>query len=580
MYGDKKKRKNKTNLISLRKQIMGIIFWFCVILAVVWIVGMMVSIQSYQKKQEEERMLALQEYAEKLDDSIMQLNDAVGNIFMSNNSFIALNQYKNASEEVEYTYDLLNLLNIQVGSNKNISGLFIYYSNLEKVIYCVNENMSFQAKEILKNTGKNVGDDITFAMPSNKNMVYVTNADGEFYYNVYMKKTKAAIAGCISLGSGIMENGENGAAYAVVYKNKAYVTKGEQLELSAVDVEKLQQGKNRLSDCIVYMQPLGSVDMAAVEILPITVWLFISPLHMVMCGIGIISILLALKINRLIAFELLRPLEDMNQALTQLKARDWKVQFEIPNRIEEIENVRSAVKVMLEEIEQYKIKVYEEQLEKQEIELQYLRLQLAPHFYTNCLKNAYYMLMLKEYENVEKYLLCLSTHLRYLLQKNVMNVTLREERDFVLNYIELQKLMTEKEISMHIQIDEKTLNVEVPLLLLQTFVENSIKYGWKNEQNKLILSVRVRQRKFENGECLDIHIGDNGAGYPEKVLKELNGTEVSKEQKFGVGIINLQHRMKLQYGGNVSWYFDNEDGAISDLLIPINGGTKDEGIID
>ena len=268
---------------------------------------------------------------------------------------------------------------------------------------------------------------------------------------------------------------------------------------------------------------------------------------------------------------MIRPLEDMNNALSKIQAGEWEVHFDAVNRVEEIENVRNAVQVMLKEIEDYKIKSYEEQLGKQETELQYLRLQLAPHFYTNCLKNAYYMLMLKEYENVERYLLCLSTHLRYLLQKNIKQVELSKERDFVLNYIELQKLMTEKNLTLDMQIEESALDVEVPILLLQTFVENSIKYGRETEQNDLKIQIRIRRRTLDFGDCLDISISDNGHGYPDEVLSELNRKEVSQEQKFGVGVINLQHRMKIIYGENVSWYFSNSGGACSDLIVPVHG---------
>ena len=67
--------------------------------------------------------------------------------------------------------------------------------------------------------------------------------------------------------------------------------------------------------------------------------------------------------------------------------------------------MRQTVRIMLKEIEQYKIRSYEEKLEKSKkcTASVFIQLQLAPHFYTNCLKNAYYMLMMKEYENAEEF---------------------------------------------------------------------------------------------------------------------------------------------------------------------------------
>lgn len=568
----KTKRINgETKLISLRKQICGLIFWLCMIIAIVWFIGLIANIRSFQNLQDEKRMAALKEYADALDNSIVLTSDVVGNIFMTNVTFDRLSQYKNASEEVECIHDLLSLLQIQININPNLSAMFIYYGNMERVLYYLNENVSFDVKEKLKKAGKIIGNSDSIASAVNAHWTYVAATEEGIFYNVFLKKKKAAIAGCVSMGTGLPVEKEAGATYGVVYKNELYKTFGTDKELTAAEMDSLYPGRNRIRDTIVYVQKLEKTDMAVVEILTISPWLYINAGHIILCLFGLACIFLAIKINQLVAFEITRPLEDMNNALSKIRTGVWEVHFDVPNRIEEIESVRNAVYTMVKEIEQYKIKSYEEQLEKQETELQYLRLQLAPHFYTNCLKNAYYMLMLKEYENVERYLLCLSAHLRYLLQKNVKMVELNEEKEFVLNYIELQKQMTEKSYTLDMQIDEAALEVEVPILLLQTFVENSIKYGRGTEQTDLRIQIRIRCKILEFGDCLDIKICDNGHGYPEKILSELNRGEMSQEGKFGVGIINLQHRMKIHYGENVSWYFSNSGGACSNLIIPVKG---------
>ena len=132
--------------------------------------------------------------------------------------------------------------------------------------------------------------------------------------------------------------------------------------------------------------------------------------------------------------------------------------------------------------------------------------------------------------------------------------------------------MTEKKLTLDMMVDEGTLDTKVPILFLQIFVENSIKYGRETEQTDLKIQIRIRCRKMEFGNCLDVNISDNGHGYPEEVLHELNQGGISQEQKFGVGIINLQHRMRICCGDRTSWYFYNANGACSDLIIPISGG--------
>ena len=259
----------------------------------------------------------------------------------------------------------------------------------------------------------------------------------------------------------------------------------------------------------------------------------------------------------------------MNKTMQQIGVGEWEINFAVPNRIQEIENVRQTVKGLLSEVEQYKITTYEETLKRQKIQLQYLQLQLAPHFFTNCLKNIYYMLLLKEYENVEQVLLNLTTHLRYLLQKDVTMVTVEQERDFILNYVELQKKMNEKQISCKLAIDEDVLAFQIPILALQTFVENSIKYTQGREKDGLSIQISVRKRRMEERDYLYISVIDNGIGYPDEMLNVLNQEEPSEKQSLGVGIINLLNRVCIQYGSGAKWYFDNMGGALSELFIPV-----------
>lgn len=258
----------------------------------------------------------------------------------------------------------------------------------------------------------------------------------------------------------------------------------------------------------------------------------------------------------------------MSRALENIQAGVWEVHFSASNRISEIEDVRQSVKTLLAEIEQYKIRFYEKELEKAKIHRQYLQLQLAPHFYTNCLKNAYYMLALKEYDNAEIFLQRLSVHLRYLLQKNAAFVTVEQELDFVENYVDMQKLMTRKSLSCRITADEEVMHKEIPILTLQTFVENSVKYARDAKGSQLLIEISMKLRKTEDGNYLDITVRDNGQGYPQELLDAINQQNPVEKEGLGVGIINLQNRIQIFYGDNASWYFENGDGAVSELILP------------
>ena len=566
----------RQKMISLKRQIVGATWFFIIVVALLLFTFLISMISSYQKKADEKRSKDMIAYAETLENNLTELRDVTGEIYSQNSAFDGINVYPSAAEKWNNVYDLLNVLHIQVKSNKGIAGLFLYCDSFDWVQYAVNEKMSFTDKEALKKAGE--------AALKNSDGVYITFpliTEKDIWYSVYMKKASAAVGGCIRLSQGLPEEKEQAAVYGVISEGQLYETwsgdssgkdTGKDTEnemlISNDVISQLLPGENHIDGKVIYLHQLNSDDLAVVEILPESIWLYIDKIHAVLMILIILFFLAAFRLQQFVYYELSRPLEDMSGALENIQAGVWEVHFSASNRISEIEDVRQSVKTLLAEIEQYKIRFYEEELEKAKIHRQYLQLQLAPHFYTNCLKNAYYMLALKEYDNAEIFLQRLSVHLRYLLQKDAAFVTVEQELDFVENYVDMQKLMTSKSLSCRISADEEVMHKEIPILTLQTFVENSVKYARDAKGSQLQIEISMKLRKTEDGNYLDITVRDNGQGYPQELLDAINQQNPVEKEGLGVGIINLQNRIQIFYGENASWYFENRDGAVSELVLP------------
>lgn len=570
-YCDKEPVQQK--MFSLKRQIVGTTWLFIIVVALLLVTFLISMISYYQKKADEKRMIGMVSYAETLENNLTELRDVTGSIYSQNSAFDGINVYPSPAEKWNSVYDLLNVLRIQVKSNKGIAGLFLYYDSLDWVQYAVNEKMSFADIEALKKAGT--------AALKNSDGVYITFpliTERNSWYSVYMKKASAAVGGCIRLSQGLPEDKEETAVYGVISdgqfcqtwpeENEEKDTEDETIIIGSDIISLLQPGENHIDGKVIYLYQLNSEDMAVVEILPESIWLYINKIHAVLMILIILYFLAAFRLQRFVYYELSRPLEDMSRALENIQGGVWEVHFSAQNRISEIEDVRQSVKTLLAEIEQYKIRFYEKELEKAKIHRQYLQLQLAPHFYTNCLKNAYYMLALKEYDNAEIFLQRLSVHLRYLLQKDAAFVTVNQELDFVENYVDMQKLMTSKSLSCRISADEEVMNKEIPILTLQTFVENSVKYARDAKGSQLLIDINMKIRKTEEGNYLDITVWDNGQGYPQGLLDIINQQNPVEKEGLGVGIINLQNRIQIFYGDNASWYFENRDGAVSELILP------------
>lgn len=572
-YRLKKKHREKPMTrkgFSLKRQIVRAGWFFTLVIALLLIMFQINSINSYQKDGDEKRISDMVSYGQTLETHLAQLLDVVRTIYSENYALEAISSYRSPAEEWENIYELLNTLRIQVNSNKAIAGLFLYYDSFEQVQYALNEGLVFSDIQALKDIGKTV--------LKSTEKVYSTallESEEDVLYNAYMKKNTVALGGCISLSKGLPDEKDEEAVYGVIYDGGFFPIWAEENvdqesiynDLGKNWTEKLQPGKNKLNGRVVYYNSLTSADLAVAEILPESIWLHMNWFHVFFMILIFCFLLASVRLMHFIYHELSNPLEDMTQALTNIKEGVWEVDFSAPNRILEIEDVRHSVKTLLGEIEQYKIRFYEEELEKAKIHRQYLQLQLAPHFYTNCLKNAYYMLALKEYSNAEIFIQKLSVHMRYLLQKDAAFVTVEKEVSFVENYVEMQKLMTSKGLACTIIVDEEAKDREIPILALQTFVENSVKYGRRTGESQLLIEIRVRLRKTEEGNYLDITVRDNGPGYPKELLDVINQKNPTEKEGLGIGVINLQNRIRLSYGNKASWYFENSKGAVSELIL-------------
>lgn len=243
----------------------------------------------------------------------------------------------------------------------------------------------------------------------------------------------------------------------------------------------------------------------------------------------------------------------------------------------EMHMMNITLKNMVDEIRNQKIHYYEEKLSRQEAQLQFMQLQLKPHFFLNCLKSLNTMATDAGMSNMQEMILKISDYLRYFLRIDRKTTALREEIAFTGNYIDLQNLLANRQIECHFLMEEDLNDWKVPVLCIQTFVENSVKYvrlpqGEKN----LFLQVQINRLKQEDGtELLNIIISDSGQGYPEDLLPGLN-----RRYYYGtgsVGINNIKQRCDILYGKQTEYSFYNMGGAVSELYIPkTSEGNREE----
>lgn len=220
-----------------------------------------------------------------------------------------------------------------------------------------------------------------------------------------------------------------------------------------------------------------------------------------------------------------------------------------------------------EEIRKLKIDIYEEQIAKQKVELDYAQLQIRPHFYINCLNIIYSMAQVNRMKEIQEIALQVSGYLRYIFKKSMDPVPVAKEMEFTQNYLRVLECMNAEKYQCHIHGDPAYDDFGIPPLLIQTFVENSLKHNMDVGGS---FSVDICVTAADDGRGIDITVRDNGHGFDEAVLGPLNAAIFSEDGGFHIGIRNAVARLNMLYGpeSGVRFYNNPGGGAAVTIFIP------------
>jgi two-component system, LytTR family, sensor kinase len=183
--------------------------------------------------------------------------------------------------------------------------------------------------------------------------------------------------------------------------------------------------------------------------------------------------------------------------------------------------------------------------------------QINPHFLFNTL-NTVSSLIRFDPDMARGVVLKLSNILRRLLRKHETFVPLREELDFIDDYLGIEVIRFGRDkLQIFKEIDAETLDAFVPSMLLQPIVENAIKHGLAPRLSGGQIHLRTQRRDSR----LTIEIEDNGMGMSQERLQEVYGG--------GIGISNVHERLRLLYGDQFEMRIRSREGEGTQIRIDI-----------
>lgn len=131
------------------------------------------------------------------------------------------------------------------------------------------------------------------------------------------------------------------------------------------------------------------------------------------------------------------PLDALVDAMRRISAGDLSVRADWNPVNLELQQVKEAFNVMLNEIETLKIEQYEQKLDAERQEMAALKMQIRPHFFLNNLKLIYALAETGQTQQIQRMILLLSKHLRYVMDYKRETTSLRDETNFCQNYMEM-----------------------------------------------------------------------------------------------------------------------------------------------
>ncbi|WP_164545731.1 sensor histidine kinase [Paenibacillus albus] len=213
----------------------------------------------------------------------------------------------------------------------------------------------------------------------------------------------------------------------------------------------------------------------------------------------------------------------------------------------------------------------EAEREKKELEIEALQNQINPHFLYNTLNMIKWMAMINKSDNIVDSVVALGNILHPLYSTKEPFGTVREEMDYLENYIKIMNWRFNNKISYTIDIPERLMDERIIKFILQPVIENCVVHGVGRSSNQIEIAIRLE----EAGEDRLVHIHDNGMGIASDRLASIRSslneplTKWDREQKKGIGLRNVNRRIQLNFGEKYGIAIESVENEGTEIVIKL-----------
>ena len=282
---------------------------------------------------------------------------------------------------------------------------------------------------------------------------------------------------------------------------------------------------------------------------------------------AVVLVIVALLFSRFMARSITLPIQKLRDSMKKVQEGDFSVSDVVVDSRNEIGSLTKSFDVMTHRIQELMEQNVHEQEQKRKSELKALQSQINPHFLYNTLDSIIWMAEGKKNEEV----VLMTASLARLLRQSISNedevVPIANEVEYARGYLTIQKMRYKDKLEFQIDVDPSILHIPLIKLVLQPIIENAIYHGLKYKESKGLLIIKG----FPKDGNAVLQVIDDGVGMDEETLAHIYDRHKVNYHSNGVGVYNVQKRLKLYYGEDYGITYESVVGKGTTATITIPG---------
>lgn len=319
---------------------------------------------------------------------------------------------------------------------------------------------------------------------------------------------------------------------------------------------------NRVPSIVISI-PIAEINCSIVGIFPISS--FNSEINKSLWRIILVLIISSLLLGFIIYFitnALLGRVKKLVKAMKQVKEENLNVSVPV-TAMDEFGELALSFNHMTRRIHELVEMVYKIQIMEREAELKAWESQINPHFLYNTLATISWAAKKAGSREIMQISNSLAKFYRLVLSKGSSLISVREELDMVISFLQIQKIRFEDKFDVHYDIDENIYDYKMVKNILQPIVENALNHGIEPKRTHGTIIIKAKQ--YDGKLCFKVI--DDGVGMSASTLNEVILEKVERSSGSGYAIKNIIERLKAYYGAGYTFDIFSKPGIGTTVTI-------------